>query len=252
MTANYSASLRALLACSLAVFPLATHAQALPSASDLMARHDAAVGSRAAYEKHTSLHQSGIFSLAAMGLEAPVDIWKARPNLYLMKVVLGPMGEMTQGSDGKTFWTIQPQQGAKLLEGEVADAMKASTDFFAGLHDMARYKSAETIELADFEGQKCFKVKVVTSTGQESNEFFDAATGLRSGVSTTIDSPNGKIEQVSVVSDYKEFGGIKFPTRVVNRNGQFAITITMSNIEFDNVAPSTFDLPEAVKALVKP
>ena len=238
-------------AVALAAFPLAARAQALPAAKDLMARHDAAVGGRAAIEKFSSMHQTGTFSIAAMGLEAPVDIYKAKPNMYLMKVVLGPVGEVMQGSDGKTLWIIQPQQGATILEGAPAEAMKANTDFFAGLHDPSLYKSAETIELADFDGRKCYKVKLVSNSGTESYEFFDASTGLRAGAMATVETPMGKVEQTSVPSDYKEFGGIKFPTRIVSKQGQFDITITMTNVEFDKVDATTFALPDAVKALVK-
>jgi len=253
MTSVRSASARALVvAVAIAALPFAASAQALPAANDLMARHDAAVGGRAAVERFSSIHQAGTFSIAAMGIEAPVDIYKSKPNKYLMKVVLGPVGEVMQGSDGKTMWLIQPQQGAVVLEGAQADAMKANADFFAGLHDASQYKSAETVELADFEGRKCYKVKLVASSGQESYEYFDAATGLRAGVLVTLESPMGKIEQTSVPTDYKDFGGIKFPTRIVSRNGQFDITITMTTVEFDNVDATTFALPDAVKALVKP
>jgi hypothetical protein len=198
------------------------------------------------------MHQTGTFSIAAMGLDAPVDIYKAKPNKYLMKVVMGPVGEVMQGSDGNTLWVIQPQQGATILEGAQAEAMKANTDFFAGLHDASLYKSAETIELADFEGRKCYKVKLVSNSGAESYEFFDAVTGLRAGAMTSMDTPMGKVEQTSVPSEYKDFGGIKFPTRIVSRQGQFDITITMTNVEFDKVDAATFTLPDAVKALVKP
>lgn len=248
-----SASTRALAAAvAIAAIPVAALAQALPAATELMARHDAAVGGRAAVEKFSSIHQTGTFSIAAMGLEAPVDIYKAKPNRYLMKVVLGPVGEVMQGSDGTTLWIIQPQQGASILDGAQAEAMKANTDFFAGLHDASLYNSAETVELADFDGRKCYKVKLVSKAGTESYEYFDAATGLRAGAMATVETPMGKVEQTSLPSEYKEFGGIKFPTRIVSKQGQFDITITMTNVEFDKVDAAIFALPDAVKALVKP
>jgi hypothetical protein len=236
----------------LAALPVAVRAQALPDARSLMAKHDAAVGGRAAIDKFSSIHQTGTFAIAAMGLEAPVDIYKAKPNKYLMKVVLGPVGEVLQGSDGKTLWAIQPQMGAVILDGAQAEAMKVNADFFSGLHDAALYKSAETVELTDFDGRKCYKVKLVSASGAESYEFFDAATGLRAGAMQTVDTPMGKMEQTSVPSDYKEFNGIKFPTRIVSKNGQYDIAITMTSVEFDKVEAATFALPEAIKALVKP
>ena len=253
MVPTFRATSRAFLAAVvLAALPLAVSAQALPDAKTLMARHDAAVGGRAAMDKFSSIHQTGTFSIAAMGLEAPVDIYKAKPNKYLMKVVLGPVGEVLQGSDGKTLWAIQPQMGAVILDGAQAEAMKVNADFFSGLHDPSLYKSAETVELADFDSRKCYKVRLVSNSGAESFEYFDAATGLRAGAVQTVDGPMGKLEQTSVPSEYKDFGGIKLPTRIVSKNGQFDIAISMTSVEFDKVDESTFTLPDAIKALVKP
>src|ERR1035437_8953068 len=72
-------------------------AQALPSAKELMDRHDAAIGGRAALEKHTSIHQSGSLSIGAAGIEATLDLYRARPSSFLQKIVIGPMGEVLQG-----------------------------------------------------------------------------------------------------------------------------------------------------------
>jgi hypothetical protein len=230
----------------------AAFAQTLPSAKALMDRHDAAIGGRAALEKHASLHQAGTLSVASAGIEATIDVYRAKPAMFLQKLVIGPMGEVLQGYDGKTAWAMQGGQ-ATVLDSSLTLQAKYNSDFFGNIHDMARYKSAETIELADFDGRKCYKVKIVRLTGAEGFEFFDSATGLGAGTIASVDSPmGGKIEQTSVFGDYKDFGGVKIPTRITQKGAMGEVIITIKSMEFDNVDPAMFALPDAVKALVKP
>jgi hypothetical protein len=242
----------ALAAVALVASSRLASAQALPSAKELMDRHDAAIGGRAALDKHTSMHQSGTLALAAAGIEASIDVYKAKPMMFLQKLVIGPMGEVLQGYDGKTAWAIQGGQPV-VLDSALTQQTKSNSDFFGNVHDMARYKSAETVELTDFDGRKCYKVKIVRVAGGEGFEFFDAATSLSAGTIVSTDSPmGGKVEQTSVFGDYKEFSGLKIPTRITQKGAMGEITITIKTMEFDNVDPATFALPDAVKAIVKP
>ncbi len=242
----------ALLTLAVAPSPLMAQA-ALPSAQSLMEKHDAAIGGRAALAKYSSVRQVGSMNIPAAGLDATIEIFKEKSGKFLQKITIGPIGEITQGFDGTTAWGMQPQVGALVLEGEQAREMKSQGDFFGNFHDMANYKSAETVELADFEGRKCYKVKLSRVAGGEGFEFFDAATGLTSGAIREIDIPGqGKISQTSVFNDYKDFGGVKIPTKISQRGGQFDVTVSITAVEYDKVDSSVFVLPDAVKSLVKP
>ena len=247
-----AATFAALALVALVATARPSHAQALPAAKDLMDKHDAAIGGRAALDKHTSMHQAGTLSMAAAGLEATIEVFRAKPSQFVQKIVLGPMGEVAQGFDGKTAWAVQPGQGAMLLDSTMTAQVKYSSDFFGNFHDMARYKSAETVELADFEGRQCYKVKIVRVAGGEGFEYFDAATGLAAGTISSTDTPMGKVEQTSVFSEYKDFGGVRIPTKIKQKGAMGEVMITITTMEFDTVSPATFALPEAVKALIKP
>jgi hypothetical protein len=243
-------------ALALAAFGALASAQApdkLPSARELMEKHDAAIGGRAALDKHTSMHQVGTLAIAAMSVDAPMDVYKAKPGKFLQKIVVQGTVEVSTGFDGKTAWAIQPGQGPIILDGAMADQVKYNADFFASFHDMSRYKSAETVGLVDFEGRKCYKVKIERAQGGEGVEYFDAATGLQAGSQSTIDGgPMGKIDQTTVFSDYQDFGGLKGPTKIVQRGGPYEVAINIKSVEFDTVPATMFDLPDAVKAIVKP
>ncbi|MBI3567616.1 MAG: hypothetical protein HY084_05370 [Gemmatimonadetes bacterium] len=248
-------STSALLAAALlalVAMPRVAAAQALPSAKELMDRHDAAVGGRAALDKHSSIRRVGSMNIAAMGMQGQVEMMQDKSGRYVQKIQLGPVGDVQQGFDGKTAWVVQPGMGPMIVEGDQAKEMQRQGDFFGSLHDPSNYASAETVELADFEGRKCYKVKLVRKAGGEGYEFFDAATGLTAGVVRDVESPMGKVTSTQVVSDYKDFDGVKMPTKILVKNGQFDVQMSFTDVEFDKVDSNAFALPDAVKALVKP
>ena len=192
--------------------------------------------------------------MAAMGIEGPVHMYRAKPALLLQQITLGSFGEMTTGFDGTTAWSINPMAGASVLSGEQATQMKQQADFFSDFPDAAKYATIETVGLEDFEGRKCYKVKLVRADDKsEAIQYFDAETGLAAGMVRTMENPQmGKIEITVVMSDYKDQGGVKMPGKITQRTPQGDVVLTFSSYEWDKVEAKTFDLPDAVKSMVKP
>jgi hypothetical protein len=234
--------------------PTVASSQALPDGKELLAKHVAAIGGRDAMDKHTSLHMSGTFSMAAMGIEGPVHMYRAKPALFLQQITLGSFGEMTSGYDGTTAWSVNPMAGASVLSGEPAAQMKQQADFFSDYPELTKYTTIETVAAEDFEGRKCFKVKLVRADGTgEAMQFFDVETGLASGMMRTMDNPQmGKIEITVVMADYKDQGGVKMPTKITQKTPQGDVVLTFTSYEWDKVETKLFDLPDAVKGMVKP
>ncbi len=250
---NIRRMLSALALASLVV-PAIGFAQALPDGKALVAKHIAAIGGREALDKHTSLHQTGTFSMAAMGIDGPIHVYRAKPARFLQQITLGSFGEMTQGFDGTTAWAIQPMQGPMIMSGDQATQFRQQADFYADFPDVSKYSSIETVAAEDFEGHKCYKVKLVKADGTgDAMQYFDAETGLAAGVVRTIENPQmGKMDVTVVFSDYKDQGGFKMPSKVTQKTPQGDVVLTFTAYEWDKVESKMFDLPEAVKGMVKP
>jgi hypothetical protein len=240
--------IRAAMTAALCI-PAALPAQALPDAKTLMEKHNEASGGRAALDKHTSMKQTATVTLPQF--TASVEIFRAKPDKFLSKTNLGAMGEVLEGFDGKVGWNSNPM-GAQLAEGEMLDIMKGNADFFANFEDHARYTKAETVELTQFEGRPCFKVRLTRGT-RNATEYFDVLTGLRAGLVVENQVGGSVIESTTIFSEYTDFGGLKLPKRIVSRaNTGSGATIVFTGIEFDKVDPNVFELPASVKALLKP
>ncbi|MBX9928204.1 MAG: hypothetical protein K2X99_04750 [Gemmatimonadaceae bacterium] len=234
-----------------ALLPAALLAQDLPKGADLVAKHNAAAGGRAAWEKHSSIHLVGTFGIAAMGLEGAMHVYRAKPALSYTDMQLGAMGSVQNGFDGTTAWAIDPQRGALLLEGKDRDAAALAADFFSDVKDASKFKSIETQAVVDFEGRKVYKVLLTRPDSIQATVYFDVETGLEAGMTVESDTPMGKTSVTSILSDYKDFGGIKIATKRVQRLPQFDVVNTFTAVEFDAVPATVFALPDAINALIK-
>jgi hypothetical protein len=254
--ARTRARLFAALAALLLAVPLAPRlpAQAstpVPDARALVARHDSLVGGRALLETRSTLRMLGTFHIAAAGIDAPLEILKVRPDRFLSRTTLGPLGDLLTGYDGTVAWVVQPGQAPLVLRGEQAEGIARQADFFGDLHDLSRFASVETIAEVGFEGRRAWKVRYVRPDSSEVHEYFDVATGLSAGGSVRSRTALGVVELVTVVSEYREFQGIKTATRVVQRNPQFEVVLSIVLVEYDSIDPAAVEPPESVRALLR-
>jgi hypothetical protein len=247
---------RLLAGLLLAALPLAAAAAgaqtpALPDAAVLIARHDSMVGGRAALEAHQSLKMIGTFTIAAAGIDAPLEVLRRRPDRYVFRTAIAELGDVMQGYDGSTAWTVQPGQGAQILTGEAAARLAEQADFFGDLHDLSRFSSVETVGETDFYGIRAYKVRLTRASGDVLHEYFNVETGLSAGSTSTTDTPAGPQEITTVLGEYRDFGGLLLASRVVQRQPQYEVVIRIVMIEFDRLDEAALAPPAEVRALLE-
>ena len=223
-----------------------------PSAAALIARHDSLVGGRAAFDGLTSMRLTGTFGVPMVGLEAPLEIVKVKPNRFLLRATLGPMGELLTGHDGTTAWSIQPGQGPRILQGPEAAMLATQADFFADLHDLGQFVSVTALPAERFEGREAYPVRLVRRTGEVLTEYFDAASGLSAGVRTSVAGPQGTMEVVAVLADYQRFGSLLLPTTRLQRTSMLETVLRIASVEYDRADASATQAPESIRALIPP
>ena len=228
-------------------------AQSAPSASDVIAKYVAAIGGKDAVMKITSFKQTYTMQLPAMGITAEGEAYQAAPNKMASKSSIPGIGEMLQGTNGEIAWDANPMQGPRLLaDKELAQRLEGA-DFYGNLlYPAERFTKMANLGLADFNGESCYKIQLVRKdSGRESMEFFSVATGLMVGAETTEESQMGSMTISSTMSDYKSFGGVKFPTKSEVNMGPNKIVTTITNVVINGAPATAFDVPDAVKPLIK-
>ena len=223
----------------------------LPSARSILDRHIAAIGGKEAVLSHSSTKATGTFSVASAGMNGSLEVIAAKPDKSMVRITIPGVGEILEGYDGKSGWTLSPMTGPMLLEGKQLEEKRFDADFYSELHDDGRYASITTVEKTEFEGRPCYKVKLVRKTGGEDFEFYDVETGLKAGRIATRETPMGSITGTSVETDYKKFGNLLLPSTIKNTMMGMQQVITIATVEYDTVAATAFEPPAEIKALIK-
>lgn len=224
----------------------------LPAARDVLDRHVKAIGGREAVLSHKSAHATGTFSVPSSGMVGTIETFgAANPDRVVVRITIPGLGEMANGFDGSHGWAMTPMTGPMLQQGKELDQTRLDADFYGELRDSKKYSSMKTIEKTVFEGRPCYKLSLVRKDGNEDFEFYDVENGLRAGSINTRESPMGTVTTTSVETDYRKFGNLLQATTLVQKMMGIEQKLTLSSIEYDTVSASVFELPPAIKALIK-
>ena len=221
----------------------------LPSVDEVLKRYRAAIGGEEAIRKRTARTVKGTFEIAAQGIKGDLSIMAAAPDRIRFMVTLPGLGELQRGYDGTLGWSIDPAIGPRLLEGNELAEFKHSADFYDDLHDPAKFKSMTVVGRTTFEGQECIELKLVKDSGFEYTEFYSVSTGLIVGGKLNASSQMGSVPVTSMLSDYKNFGGILMPTVTRQRMMGLEQLTTILSVSFDPIDAKAFELPPAIAAL---
>lgn len=226
-------------------------ASTLPDAREVLERHIKAVGGREAFTVHKSRRVVGTLSMPATGLGGTIEILQATPNKTRQKMTIAGVGDIQQGFDGTTGWSMEPIMGPRVLQGRELDDLREEADFHGDLNYQSKYSSMKTVERAEFDGRPCYRIQLVRKRGGEETHYFDVGTGLRAGVSATREMAMGSVPVTVVESDYRQFGRGRHATKLTTSMMGTQMIITISDMEFDKVEPTVFELPAEIKALIK-
>ncbi len=252
--ASVGACVLALLFLSTPRTPVqAAAATKLPPAADIIAKHLKAVGGREAILKHASTRMKGTWDMPAQaGASGEFELVQAKPNKRVMRLKLASGGgEIVNGFDGTIGWVTSPFAPPTLMEGKLLEQTRDEADYYAMLHNPTNYQSMETVARAPFDNRECFEIKLITKSGREEHEFFDAKTGLLAGVRGVQEAPQGSSQVTLTCAEYQKFGDLQQVSKLKISSDQGELSIKIASVEYDTVKDAETTAPPEVKALVK-
>jgi outer membrane lipoprotein-sorting protein len=224
---------------------------ALPAARDIITKYVEATGGASAFKSISSMRAKGTFTITGQQMSGELEMMAARPNKLLTRIAITGIGPVEEGYDGKIGWSIDPFRGPALITGRGLDERADEAWFDAPLHGGDQVKEMTVLGKEEFDGRQVYRVKVVSLRGTEQFELFDEKTGLQAGVEATRETPLGIIPTTTMFRDFQRFGQLTFPATVVQRIMGQEQVFTFTIYEFNTLPPSTFELPPAIKALIK-
>ena len=220
----------------------------LKTADAVLERYKQALGGAEAVQEVQSMTVHGEIESSARPGKSTF-VYYARPFKTLFKVTRLDGTEITAGFDGKTSWTITPQ-GASIDKDTPVDAVRRDADLQYALHQPDYFRKLELAGVTDFEGHRCYWLHGTTNWGKDNNQFYDIDTGLLVGYRFESDDASKSIT-IALFQDYKNFGGPLIATKNVSRTGERFQTFTYKSVSYEPLPDSLFELPEAVKHLIK-
>jgi outer membrane lipoprotein-sorting protein len=218
--------------------PMASRVQ---TADEVVEKHLAALGGRAALGKLTSRKSTGTVTIGTPNgdISGPIEVYSKPPNktrayMHLDLSALGMSDKMIleQKFDGTAGWMLNSMQGNTAIVGNQLHNMR--NNMFPS--PLMSYKTAGTkIEVLPKEqvgGKEAIVLLVTPKEGSVARVFMDAETYLIMRAIAKVNSPElGEFEQTSEPSDYRDVDGVKVPFLQKNTSPVQSITIRFDKIE---------------------
>ncbi len=227
--------------------------QDLPAAKSLLEKYLKAVGGKEAFKAVKNITMTGSMEIPQAGVNGDMEMFQSGDGKLLMIIELPGIGRQSIGFDGKVAWQDSELTGPQLIEGAMLEDLKfeAKVDGYA---EAAEYfDSLETVAAEDFEGEAAYKVIAKKEGIPDKMLFFSKSSGLIVGAEGEQESPFGKMNVRTVISDYKKVGAVLMSHRaVVSLPNGMTQELTMKEVKVNQEIPADkFELPESIKKLVK-
>jgi hypothetical protein len=83
------------------------------------------------------------------------------------------------------------------------------------------------------DGKDVYQLSITSPTGDVTTELYDVASGLKRSESSSRGEGEQAMQVVTIIEDYKEFGGIMWPdSTLVNAGGQ-KITTKLAEVKLN-------------------
>lgn len=206
------------------------------TADEIISKYSEKVGGLDAFNAVKSAKMTGIASI--QGMDLPITIQVINGRAYRIDVEVMGQSVVNSFKDGKG-WKINPFGGAETatdVEGAELLEFKTQANLSSSLMDYkARGHQVELLGQENVEGVKTFKLKLTSKDDNKVTTYYiiENENMLLKSVSSR-EMQGQTVDVETYFSDYKEFGGIKFPmTRTQKIQGQDFQTITLNNIELN-------------------
>jgi hypothetical protein len=232
----------------------------LPSAKEIVAKYDEALGGEAAFRRHSSSTMKGMIEVhtPTKVVTLPFVFYASAPYLRLEKVSSPDnKGEVLNGFDGELAWSFDPRRGPTITTGDERESVKRDADFYYPLDELTWFKSMETVGVEDYEGQRCYHLHGINNWGKTNDHFYDQKTGLLVGYEFDSSWRGGAGLTHEIFSDYQKIDGVLVPMKQVikvkSKSGDdwtVLQVMTYSSVTFNDVDRTVFTPPASVRDLV--
>ncbi|NIR43243.1 MAG: outer membrane lipoprotein-sorting protein [Gemmatimonadetes bacterium] len=240
--------IRSALLGTLALALLAVPAQA-QSLEEVLDNYYEAIGGEDAWLDVNSMRATGRTMLGP-GVEAPFVRTQKRPEMLRLEFTVQGMTGI-QAYDGETAWMLMPFLGSTEPEQMPAEEAKNFTQQADIEGVLINYEEkghqVEYLGTEEVQGTEAHKLKVTLKDGDVDYYYLDSEYFIPIMVESTREIRGNMMEIETLLSDYKEVGGLMIPHSMEQRakGAPQSQTFLIDEVQLDvEVADSIFKMPE--------
>lgn len=223
----------------------------LPKGEDILQNYVKVTGGEDAYRKHKTRVSTGTVEFEGAGITGKLQLFQEAPNKMVTILEIENIGTITQGTDGKIAWEINPLTGERLLEGDEKANFLREAEFYGEVEWKKQYKTVECVGEEDIDGKPAYKVVLTPNAGTTVTAYFDKESGLLIRENLVAKTPQGDLPVEVKISEYKEVDGIKMPFQSEQTVLTQILKTTISEVTHDAEIPADrFEIPASIKKLI--
>jgi len=226
------------------------------TAEQVVDRHIAAIGGRAALTKIRSRTATGTITIStpAGDLTGSIELINEAPNKSRTLVQLDGsslgVGQIVidQRFDGVNGYVLDSAQGNREITGNQLDTMRSGSfpEAFLNYRELgATIRLEEKQRVGD---REAFVLVYEPTSGSIARHFIDTETYMALKTVVKIDVPQfgGEIEQSNSYFDYRDVDGVKLPFRLQSTSNVQNFSVTIAKVEHNlKIDPALFVRPAA-------
>jgi hypothetical protein len=231
-------------------------AQELPRAEDILDCEAKAVAGKETGLKLKTVVMSG--KVSVQGMQGRFASYQAAPDRLYVELTIDGLMTAETGVRGDLAWERSSLTGPRILKGgERARALRDANSLT--LRDAIslsgnwrdRYKQVKTLGEEKVEGRPAYKLQLTTREGYVVIAHYDKQTGLLVRQEITVESPQGRENQVMFFSNYRRVDGIAHPHTIRAQVGPAEVVLTVERVEHNMAIPEArFAVPADVQRLL--
>lgn len=227
-----------------------------PTVESIINRHIASIGTVEKLDSVTALLVESATSVPTPAGEITSTMNQIQSgDRFVMTFTNPQMGEMKRGSNGETYWSLDPFQGARLLEGaERETAAHQFSAIFPARNWVKNYGDQITLKgSTEIAGRPTFKVEFKADDSPTITRFFDQENGRIVKMETTQEVHSaGEMKIEIYFSKYQTVDGITFPFQQISSSAMGESKMVVKRLELNpSITDETFAIPNDVQALMK-
>ena len=231
----------------------AAEQQDVPTAEQVIADYIEATGGEENHKAIKSIVSTGelLIDVQVQEITGEVSISQMAPNMALIKTTIDEVGEQSQGYNGKVGWVMSDMEGSQVLDGERLTMLQLQADINQYMNLGDYFSTVECTGEEEFNGEACYVVSASNEGGSPIVSYFSKESKYLVGSKMSMETPQGELELISHISDYRDVGNVKMSHKSETKNQFFTQTVTIESIEINpEMDKSVFDLPAEIKELV--